>query len=611
MYYIPLRADKSPAVSKVDKKYAKEKIDDTWQDAGLLLPEDVVVVDFDGDNPNERKYIDWLLENYHTMCVETTKGNHLYYKLPPNFTMKKGADKYTLCGLQVDYVLGNRAYVIVKKNGALRPCNQSFDLSNLPLLPIPLYPLLHVKSILAEKKEGDGRNQALFQHILLMKEQYPDLDKKPIVDLINNFIFDEPMSEDELKSIYSSAMNHNGKGKTPRKKKPIFRIETLKEYFEGKGVTLRYNIITKSIEYIGLNVVNGTTIKNFEVNARDELSLKYRRIDKNLFYDYLWGLATNQLYNPVLELLRSTEWDGKDRFQEVYEILNVEDEFSKKLIKKWFWQGISLLHNKFNDYIHPDGMLVLQGEQGLGKTMFFEKLAIKKEWFGEGRGLDSNDKDEMIRSLNVWICEFGELESTLRKAQIEDLKRFITKGKDVFRRPYGRGDEEIERLTNLCATCNSEGFLIDQTGNRRFWTVRIGEIDWKKLNKLDVVQLWAQAYQTTKNDLTQYRMNREEMKILEEMVNSNALKDIVGESEVRDIVEKLTGSGEYTLVPYTVTDWKNHFIELNRYSAEQVSRVLKKMGFKSERKKTSGKVSRIILLPQVSVGGGCTLVYSK
>lgn len=220
MHYIPLKPDKSPAVSKVDIKYAKETIDPDWKDVGVLLPNNVVVVDFDGDNPNEQEYIKWLKEKFPTLCINTDKGVHLYYTLP-NFPMKKGADKHSLCGLQVDYILGNRAYVIIKKNGMMRPFNQPFQLSNLPSLPIPLYPLLHVKSTLAGMKEGDGRNQALFQHILLMKEQYPALDKRPMVDLINNIIFDQPLSETELGSVFLSAMNYkeDGKPKKPKKSK--------------------------------------------------------------------------------------------------------------------------------------------------------------------------------------------------------------------------------------------------------------------------------------------------------------------------------------------------------------------------------------------------------
>jgi putative DNA primase/helicase len=235
MHYIPLKADKSPAVSKVDIKYAKEIIDPEWQDVGVLLPNDVVVVDFDGDNPNEKHYINWLKDKHPTLCINTDKGVHLYYTLPTNFTMKKGADKHTLCGLQVDYILGNRAYVIIKKNGVMRECNQTFELSDLPVLPKVLYPLLHVKSTLAGKKQGDGRNQALFEHILLMKEQYPDLDKKPIVELINNVIFDEPLSEKELGSIFLSAMEHNGKGKKPKKPK-----EDIHEL--AKGICKQLNI---------------------------------------------------------------------------------------------------------------------------------------------------------------------------------------------------------------------------------------------------------------------------------------------------------------------------------------------------------------------------------
>ncbi len=55
---------------------------------------------------------------------------------------------------------------------------------------------------------------------------------------------------------------------------------------------------------------------------------------------------------------------------------------------------------------------------------------------------------------------------------------------------------------------------------------------------------------------------------------------------------------EFVLTGMTVTHWKEQFESLAKYSSESVSKVLKKLGIETVRKKIAGKVERIKKLPK-------------
>jgi hypothetical protein len=76
-----------------------------------------------------------------------------------------------------DYKTGNKSYGVVKLNGRLRDINQPLTLDNLPELPKLLYPLRSTKNITG-LSEGEGRNNSLFSHLMLVKEQYEDISIK-------------------------------------------------------------------------------------------------------------------------------------------------------------------------------------------------------------------------------------------------------------------------------------------------------------------------------------------------------------------------------------------------------------------------------------------------
>lgn len=103
--------------------------------------------------------------------------------------------------------------------------------------------------------------------------------------------------------------------------------------------------------------------------------------------------------------------------------------------------------------------------------------------------LDGSNKDSLLTAVSHWIVEIGELDSSLKK-DVARLKGFITSDRDKIRRPYARSDSEFQRRTVFCASVNDHAFLVDATGNTRFWTIPVTRID--HTHRIDMQQLFAQ-----------------------------------------------------------------------------------------------------------------------
>ena len=200
--FLELNDEKQP-VTNFDTTYTSlDKLDN----AGLLLNNKVVVVDFDNDNDNESMIIEYFKQHYPTLTVKTTRGIHFYYSKPSDVVIKNGADKITLGGFQVDYKTGTKSYAIVKHKGKMREANRELSLKDLPVLPLEMYPLPKAKNITG-LAEGDGRNNALFYHLRLIREQKKDVDINNVANFINDVILGEKLETKELTTLVESVSN--------------------------------------------------------------------------------------------------------------------------------------------------------------------------------------------------------------------------------------------------------------------------------------------------------------------------------------------------------------------------------------------------------------------
>jgi putative DNA primase/helicase len=194
--------------------------------------------------------------------------------------------------------------------------------------------------------------------------------------------------------------------------------------------------------------------------------------------------------NPVAEWITSKAWDGTSRLKDLLDTVDAEDNALKEiLMTKWLTSCVAAACG--DDGVSSEGILVFVGKQALGKTQWMKTLAPRKEWLLEGATLNPGDKDSVKQCVSHWICELGELGSTFKKADLDQLKAFITRSHDELRLPYDRGFSRYRRRTIFYGSVNENEFLTDPTGNRRFWVVRVKGINWR--HKIDMQQVWAEV----------------------------------------------------------------------------------------------------------------------
>lgn len=251
-------------------------------------------------------------------------------------------------------------------------------------------------------------------------------------------------------------------------------------------------------------------------------------------------------------------------------------------------------------------MLVLQGEQGVGKTELFRRLAVRPEWFSEGVTLDIRNKDHVMRAVSVWITELGELDSTLKKEQ-SGLKAFLTQKVDKIRAPYAAEPTEQPRRTSFGATVNPGQFLKDDTGDRRFFVVPVNDMDTDALYALPrewFIQMWAEVYIWWWESPNGFRLSKVEKEHLNEL-NQQHREMLPGEEEIRLALD-------WNLPPeqwgrFTSTDIKRQMFPFgSSMTAAKIGRVLAKLerGDKRiERSILDGITCRTLPLKNMTVPG--------
>ncbi|MBQ9662147.1 MAG: bifunctional DNA primase/polymerase [Oscillospiraceae bacterium] len=457
------------------------------------------------------------------------------------------------------------------------------------------------------------RNNALFKIACSLRAKNLTVEEiLPSMRLINRRC-DVPLEEPELLTLCKSTERYkrgpsndnsedrNQTYKRGRKIKPQLTIDTLEQWLDDNGISLRRNVITHDIKVEGVPSVYDPEDINSKLGViiHDQVKQQFS-CNVNQIGDLLGVIAGKHRYNPVLDMLaEAPTWDGIDRISETYEILHVseDDTLSRSLIRKWYMQTVAIAGNELGPIAFgADGILVLQGPQGIGKTSFCRKIAVRPEFWKLGLYVDSRDKDTTRRATSCWIGELGEIETTLR-SDLERLKAFITAEVDEYRLPYGRADVKLARRTSFIATCNSARFLIDPSGSRRFWTVPITHIDLDALANLDALQLWKQVEVLVKENPQGFRLTQIEQA---ELARRNGIheKYLKGQAEIEDILADADRNPlGYTWSLMTVSSFKERHDILRPYSAEQIGKALDKIGIKSENQRVNGKVSRVRKLP--------------
>jgi putative DNA primase/helicase len=228
-----------------------------------------------------------------------------------------------------------------------------------------------------------------------------------------------------------------------------------------------------------------------KMRAYIEREIRFR-VPKEYIYDLVVEKAVDNRVSPVRDYLESLVWDGKERVETCLPGVS-DSRYNRLVARKILAAAVARVYEPGLKWDHT---LVLHGPEGVGKSTWIEKLANvglpERRTYHYTLGA-INSKDTLLAMHMSWIVVSDEGHS-LRKADNDALKEFLTRTHDVFRMPYDRDTVVHPRQCVIWSTTNDDTFLRRQEGNRRFLMVRCLErFDIEAMTQDVVDQLWAEA----------------------------------------------------------------------------------------------------------------------
>lgn len=232
-----------PGSKMPDCKWTTQSIDwdsaQTKSDLAIIIPDDYIVVDIDDEQEGKAllKLVETNSQEYDTVisCVmRTDHGYHFWFRKPQDVTLEATGIKHTskvktLLTLSVDYRIGGKGYMVIRRDGKDRQWVHGSwaDLSDVATIPNILYPIAPTddrhKALYQAKASKYGyqvlpdgrmgsycglpkgqRTMALLAYYGYLKTFYADIPARSVEDCqmiiynINRYLCAEPIPDEEL-----------------------------------------------------------------------------------------------------------------------------------------------------------------------------------------------------------------------------------------------------------------------------------------------------------------------------------------------------------------------------------------------------------------------------
>ena len=205
----------------------------------------------------------------------------------------------------------------------------------------------------------------------------------------------------------------------------------------------------------------------------------------------LYHAAIQHRFHPVRRYLEGCEWDGVCRVDELFvKYLDAEDNaYTREIARLLLVAAVTRVYEPGHKF---DTAVILESRQGTRKSTMIKVLA-RDRWFTE-LDTDIGDRKKTVEQMQgFWFIELPELKSFSMK-DANEIKQFISGTVDTVRMAYAHNASKFRRQCVFVGSTNDSRYLPDQTGNRRFWPVRVNVdvIDTEGLDS-EMDQIWAEA----------------------------------------------------------------------------------------------------------------------
>ena len=366
-------------------------------------------------------------------------------------------------------------------------------------------------------------------------------------------------------------------------KDPDQLIENMVEWLNANHHLMR-NLITQGVEENGKEVRRDrfNTIYLRAKAAFNSTAVTADLVERIIYSEFIPN------YNPIKQYIEkmSTKCNSTGNITALAETIKTDTNQADKYIRKWLI-GIAAAI----DYNPVRSVLALTGGQNTGKTEWFRRLLPSelKRFYAESK-LDAGKDDELLMCQKLIV-----MDDEMGGKSKQDEKRFkeLT-SKRVFslRPPYGRSNEDFNRLAVLCGTSNERDIINDLTGNTRILPVNVISINHGAYNDIDKDELFMEAVRAYQ-DGESWELTRDELKELQ--VVSSSFEATAYERELIQKFFRLLEPGEVGIY-LTATDIKDKIETRTRQQIRSMKRFgieLKKIFGQPVSKRINGTPQRV------------------
>lgn len=320
----------------------KKPIKKNWQKSKLLtleqaqeldeyagvLDKDTINIDF--DDLEEAEIVMNIIEDLQLNCKvnQTSRGKHFFF-INDDSVPKCKTNATLACGLSADFKVGkSNCHSVLKYDGEERFCEWDTDeLGKYDKIPAFLRPIGNINVDFTKLKEGDGRNQALFNHILtLQREGFTNQECRETIRIINQYILKDKLKERELETILraeafkkpaffvKNTFLHDRFAKYLAKEEHIIKLNgQLHIYDNGVYIADKKRIEFKMIKHISIlkDHQRREILKYLDVflpNSNKIIDARYIAFNNGVL-----DLATDKMldYSPDMIITNKLAWDYK------------------------------------------------------------------------------------------------------------------------------------------------------------------------------------------------------------------------------------------------------------------------------------------------------------